>query len=85
MTLCHFLSAKLMQFDSKTSVAVCILIIVLLLSYLFAISTYCFISNCKKNARNAYKLLLFAKKKMIMLSISLIFIQNVLPLHLKEL
>ncbi len=85
MTICHFLGAKLIQFDSKTSAVVFILIIILLLSYLFAISTYCFISNCKQNARNAYKLLLFAKKKMIMLSISLIFIQNVLPLHLKEL
>ena len=85
MTICRFFGAKLMQFDGKTSVVVCILIIFLLLSYLFAISTYCFLSNCKRNARNAYKLLLFAKKKMIMLSISLIFIQNVLPLHLKEL
>ena len=85
MTLCRFLGAKLIQFDSKTSIVVCILIIILLLSYLFAISTYCFLSNCKQSARNAYKLLLFTKKKMIMLSISLIFIQNVLPLHLKEL
>jgi hypothetical protein len=84
MTLCHFLGAKLMHFDSKTSVIAHILLFFILPSYPFAISAYSFLSNCKQNTRNAYKLLLFTKKKMIMLSISLIFIQNVLPLHPKK-
>jgi hypothetical protein len=73
-----------MHFDSKTSVIAHILLFFILPSYPFAISAYSFLSNCKQNARNAYKLLLFTKKKMIMLSISLIFIQNVLPLHPKK-
>ncbi|SHK71294.1 hypothetical protein SAMN05216463_11053 [Xylanibacter ruminicola] len=81
MTLCHFLGAKLMHFDSKTIVIVHILLFFIFLSYSFVSIILVFLSDCKQNAQNTYNLLLFAKTKMIMLSISLIFIQNVLPLH----
>ncbi len=49
MTLCHFLGAKLMHFDSKTSVITNILLFFVLLSYSFVISVYDFLSNCKQN------------------------------------
>ena len=81
MTLCHFLGAKLMHFDSKTIVIVHILLFFIFLSYSFVSIILVFLSDCKQNTQNTYNLLLLAKTKMIMLSISLIFIQNVLPLH----
>lgn len=47
MTLCHFLGAKLMHFESKTSVIAHILLFFVLSSYPFVISAYGFLSNCK--------------------------------------
>ena len=49
MTLCYFLGAKLMHFDSKTSIIVHILLFFVLSSYPFVISVYDFLSNCKQN------------------------------------
>lgn len=49
MTLCHSLGAKLMHFDSKTSIIVRILLFFVLSSYPFVISVYDFLSNCKQN------------------------------------
>lgn len=49
MTLCHFFGAKLMHFDSKTSVIARILLLFVLSSYPFVISVYGFLSNCKQN------------------------------------
>ena len=49
MTLCHFLGAKLMHFDSKTSVIAHILLFFILPSYPFVISVCDFLSNCKQN------------------------------------
>ena len=45
MTLCHFLGAKLIHFDSKTIVIVHILLVFVLLGYPFVISAYGFLSN----------------------------------------
>ena len=76
MTLCHFLGAKVRQFESKTSAILRILIIFLLLLYPFAFAGVFLLTIRKTKYVICFQFITFSQKEDVFVKYYLYFLPN---------
>ena len=76
MTLCHFLGAKVRQFESKTSVILRILIIFLFLLYPFAFAGVFLLTIRKTKYVICFQFITFSQKEDVFVKYYLYFLPN---------